>query len=284
MNNELLVWTYDGRNVLDHEGGRIDAVDPSYINFDNYVPDGKMIHLIIQDGVREIPDRRFRHFRTLMKLTMADTIESIGSYTFEDCIELTEIKWSINLQYIRFNAFCGCRKLGKKFGPTNFLPGSLCVLDTNAFSSCGFSTVIISEFNHIYIAPDAFLNTKLWRDSTHSDESDFSYVYSGDDCYMPVDEYFNDWVFHHHLNNNYHLHYMFSRLYIEPDEIIETLSTEEEHLYSDIGDRLYKEKDQFGLTPMDYHRHNPYKYQEFDEMELMRRRILRLMKLDGLDK
>ena len=67
VNNELLVWTYDGRNVLDHEGGRIDAVDPSYINFDNYVPDGKMIHLIIQDGVREIPDRRFRHFRTLMK-------------------------------------------------------------------------------------------------------------------------------------------------------------------------------------------------------------------------
>lgn len=77
---------------------------------------------------------------------------------------------------------------------------------------------------------------------------------------------------------------MFSRLYIEPDEIIETLSTEEEYLYSDIGDRLYKEKDQYGLAPMDYHRHNPYKEQEFDEMELMRRRILRLMKLDGLDK
>lgn len=66
VNNELLVWTYDGRNVLDHEGGRIDAGDPSYINFDIYVPDGKMIHLIIQYGVRVIPDSRFRHFCTLI--------------------------------------------------------------------------------------------------------------------------------------------------------------------------------------------------------------------------
>ncbi|GFH51112.1 leucine-rich repeat domain-containing protein [Chaetoceros tenuissimus] len=198
---------------------------------------------------------------------MANFVKTLGDFAFENLIGLKEIVWSTNVEAIGERALAGCKSLGERFGPTNFIPPSCTYIGPRAFRDIHrLDTIIIPANTEVH--PTTFQGSKIWTSSPFNED--------GDDSCLLV-----DWIkFHQH--DNYPLHAIFAKTQINSTDIICRLCTDEEHLYSDIGKRLYNDKDRFGRTPMDYLNANPYA-EKFDEMVLVRARILRLMKIDGIE-
>ena len=75
---------------------------------------------------------------------------------------------------------------------------------------------------------------------------------------------------------------MFAKTQIDPEDILNELCNNDEYLSSFACNKLYKDKDRYGLTPMDYLRRNPYVDEtKFDELKLVKASMTRLMRLDG---
>ena len=58
----------------------------------------------------------------IKKITMANSVKTLGDRAFAMFAHLEEVVWSENLETIGERALAGCESLGKVFGPTNFLP------------------------------------------------------------------------------------------------------------------------------------------------------------------
>lgn len=273
MNEELIVWTFDGESAHCRckRGQDFSQAIRSIVGG---------VHLIIEEGIEHLPHMmNFTEFymkgdelmrvvagSTVTRVMMADSVKTLGQGSFETFGRLEEIAWSKNLESIGDCALAGCKSLGKDFGPTNVIPPSCRYIGPQAFRDThSVDTIIIPENTEVH--PTAFQGSKIWDSSPFNEDVD--------DPRLLV-----DWVkFHQH--DDYPLHAMFAKTHINSTDIIRRLCTGEEYVYSDIGKRLCNEKDRFGNTPMDYLEANPYA-EKIDEMELVRARISRMLKIDGI--
>lgn len=73
-------------------------------------------HIILEEGVTEIPQETFEGFTSLKKVTMADSVIKINAYAFRNCANLEEIKLSQNLTYVGKNVFDGTKVVENKDG------------------------------------------------------------------------------------------------------------------------------------------------------------------------
>lgn len=125
---------YDGEYLRNTKG---DLMDMCSIQFDS------LVCLIIQEGVEHIPRRAFNEFEQLSRIKMADTVKTIGPYSFAHCTHLHEISWFSNLESIGDYAFFCCDALGSVgFGCTNFIP-PLCRQIGNAAYCMGLDVCIV---------------------------------------------------------------------------------------------------------------------------------------------
>ncbi|MBR1529904.1 MAG: leucine-rich repeat domain-containing protein [Oscillospiraceae bacterium] len=64
-------------------------------------------NLVIPDGVKEIGDHAFRHYRWMESIVIPESVERIGGEAFVDCRNLREIIIPESVNYIGHDAFAG---------------------------------------------------------------------------------------------------------------------------------------------------------------------------------
>ncbi|GFH55281.1 predicted protein [Chaetoceros tenuissimus] len=200
---------------------------------------------------------------------MANTVKTLRDNAFGMFTNLEEVIWSENLETIGERALEGCERLGKFFGPTNFLPPTCRLIGPHAFKNTQFLNMIIIP-EHALVHPSAFNASMVWDSSPYNEDDD-------DDPRQLV-----NWN-KKHQHENYPIHEMFAKSQINPKDVLHELCNNDDYLSSFSCNRLYKEKDRYGLTPMmDYLHRNPYVDEtKFDELKLVTASIARMMRLDG---
>jgi len=88
-------------------------------------------HIIIADGSTQINSSMIVSESTLEKVTMPDTVKSIGSQSFFNCKNLKEINLSKSLKWIYYSAFYGCSSL-----ESVVLPENVKYLGSSTFEKC----------------------------------------------------------------------------------------------------------------------------------------------------
>lgn len=88
-------------------------------------------------AMKKIPDKLFYMSKGLVRVTLADTVEEIGSNAFYNCDQLTAVEIPDSVKTIGRSAFYDCDQLaGVKLG------AGLTAIDSYAFYSCGALTEI----------------------------------------------------------------------------------------------------------------------------------------------
>ena len=72
-----------------------------------------IIHIVIEDGITNVPGWAFQGYSNLTTVKMADSVTIIGQYAFERCTGLTSIDLPQNLEIIEKSAFSHCSSLQK---------------------------------------------------------------------------------------------------------------------------------------------------------------------------
>ena len=140
------------------------------------------------------------------------------------------------------------------------------MIGPHAFQSTeSLDMVIIPE--HTLVHPSAFDDSLVWDSSPINRDEDPRQLIN--------------WI-KNHQHDNYPIHAMFAKTQVNPAEIANELCSNNEYLSSFACNKLYKDKDRCGLTPIDYLHHNPYVNEtKFDEFKLVKASIARMMRLDG---
>lgn len=230
-------------------------------------------HLIIEDGVEHVPylnellHRELVYRTDIHKITMANSVKSLGDWAFQNFTNLKEVIWSKNLETIGEGALHGCESLCTYFGPTHFLPPTCRLIRPNAFADTQcLDMMIIPE--HTLVHPSAFDRSLVWEFSPFNKDVNPRQLIN--------------WI-QHHQHDDYPIHAMFAKTQINPEDILHELCNNEEYLSSFACSKLHKEKDRYGLTPLDYLNRNPYVDEtKFDELKLIKASIARIMRLDGV--
>ncbi len=87
--------------------------------------------LIIDQSVKDIPEKAFADCWNLKKCIMNDGVETIGMWAFLDCSAMKAIKLSRSLKHIGQQAFESCSSL-----EAIFLPSSVEIIESGAFACC----------------------------------------------------------------------------------------------------------------------------------------------------
>ena len=275
MNEELLEIIYNGeRTIVNLHSRFFQLAYPAEANRElrrEVLFDFRTInlpnryHLIIDEGVEHVPHLALQLVQTgvnpqtdIKKITMANSVKTLGDRAFGMFANLEEVVWSENLETIGERAMAGCESLGKVFGPTNFLPPTCRLIGPHAFESTEcLDMIIIPE--HALVHPSAFHNSKMWDSS-------------------PINKDANSRKLINWIKNNQHddypIHAMFAKTQINPKDILHELCNNDEYLSSFACNKLHKDKDRYGLTPMDYLHRNPYVDEtKFDELKLVKASI-----------
>ena len=119
-----------------------------------YFQSNRAEHVIIADGVKEIPWFAFSENKRMKKITISDSVKGIGAYAFYWCLGLEEVKMPSRLQEIAPFTFCDCWSLKEIVIPegvssigadafwrdseleTVVLPSSLQFIEDEAFEYC----------------------------------------------------------------------------------------------------------------------------------------------------
>lgn len=115
--------TIDGKPVL-----RLDTL--TSLESDPAFSDTTTKEIIVPEGVQEI-NYAFAMYTALEKVTLPQSLKSIGMYSFYNCSALKEINFPAGLETIGSDAFDGCKQL-----ETVSLPDSVTKLGEYAFSGC----------------------------------------------------------------------------------------------------------------------------------------------------
>lgn len=115
--------TIDGKPVL-----RLDTLHS--LESDPAFSDTTTKEIIVPEGVQEI-NYAFAMYTALEKVTLPQSLKSIGMYSFYNCSALKEINFPAGLETIGSDAFDGCKQL-----ETVSLPDSVTKLGEYAFSGC----------------------------------------------------------------------------------------------------------------------------------------------------
>ncbi|GFH55812.1 hypothetical protein CTEN210_12288 [Chaetoceros tenuissimus] len=276
MTEELLEIRYNGERIINpHANLQVDGEEPDDGETFLFPMTAKLIrlHLVIADGVEQIP----AHLNYLIfvasiypthikKNTMADSVKTLEDGAFGMFSNLEEVIWSKNLETIGERALAGCESLGKVFS-TNFLPPTCRLIGPHAFQSTEcLDMIIIPE--HTLVHPSAFNGSKVWDSSPVNKDANPRELVN---------------LIKYHQHDDYPIHAKFAKTHIDPEEIVNELCNNDEYLSSFACKKLHKDKDRYGLTPMDYLHRNPNVDEtKFDELKLVKASIARIMKLDGV--
>ena len=108
-----------------------------------------LTHITIQEGADRIV--KLENCRSLVSVTIPDSIKVIEENTFSDCRNLKNIIIPDSIVTIRKNAFRNCRKL-----KNITIPDSVKAIENYAFINCSSLKSIIIPNDGIYIWKDAF--------------------------------------------------------------------------------------------------------------------------------
>ena len=108
------------------------------IEYPSYIPvNFKEVEIT---GGYQIPENGFSYCSFLEKITLPDTIESVGKYAFYDCNKVKELNLTDNLKNIGNNAFMQCSSLEKII-----LSENITTIGNSAFVQTGEAKVYIPE-------------------------------------------------------------------------------------------------------------------------------------------
>ena len=149
-------WSIDSNGTLT-VGGK--GFLPSTIPWESRKAEIK--HVIIKDGVYNLPANSFNGCTALEDAVLSDTVSSIGSSAFYGCSSLTSVKMPSYLSSLGGSAFYGCGKLThlvipegvKTINSSTFygcgsldtveLPNTLETIGAMGFYSCGIRTLTL---------------------------------------------------------------------------------------------------------------------------------------------
>ena len=109
---------------------------PFYYPHKLILNDNEITQLDIPDGITFVSDYAFCYLSGLEKVTVPNSVLSIGANAFTGCVELGIIELSDGITKIRERAFQGCSNLN-----TINLPNSISQIDDYVFSGCGFTSI-----------------------------------------------------------------------------------------------------------------------------------------------
>lgn len=98
---------------------------------------GAKKEVVIQEGVTNIEDKSFQGNKQIVKVTLPESIKSIGAYAFADCPALEQVDFPSSLNRIGEYAFYNCSSLKEVSLPVNIWS-----IDRFAFSGCGRITSV----------------------------------------------------------------------------------------------------------------------------------------------
>ncbi len=129
-----------------------------------YLNEQLVTDIVIPDNVTSINDSLFRGCFSLETIILSEGVTRIGSYAFDNCIELTSITIPTTVDYMGDSVFQFCKKLKnitiengvKEIGSYAFngctsitnieIPGSIECIGQNAFSGCtGLTDVTLED-------------------------------------------------------------------------------------------------------------------------------------------
>jgi len=111
----------------------------------NYLP-------VTEIGDKNDRDGAFAGCKNIIKITIPDSVTSIGNYAFSSCSGLTSVTIPANVTHIYRSAFAGCSSL-----TSITIPASVSYIGESAFSACdGFTSIAIPE-GVTYIGDSAFV-------------------------------------------------------------------------------------------------------------------------------
>ncbi len=147
---------YKGKfnSIIYKPGGPDHEITNGYLSIEHesYIPT-KFKEVEITGGY-QIPENGFSYCSFLEKITLPDTIESIGKYAFFNCNNITELNLTDNVKTISFGAFKQCSKLKTLHISKNLetisrmafayctsldnikIPGTVTGIEENAFLYC----------------------------------------------------------------------------------------------------------------------------------------------------
>ena len=106
------------------------------------IPDN-VVHLIVAEGVTEIPDNLCRRLRSLETVVFAKSVAVIRSHAFHWCTKLKSVVFpnDSQLRLIGYEAFCGCKSL-----QSIDIPDSVTTIGQDAFCDCiNLESVIFTD-------------------------------------------------------------------------------------------------------------------------------------------
>ena len=146
--------------VTDYFGEGDTLVIPSTIDgyqvseFDGYSFSRSVKKLVLSNGIKKIADSSCCYWSKLEEVYLADSVEYIGSYAFDQCETLTSVKFPANLEYIGESAFRDCINLKT----AEITGGKLTYIASNAFYDCSLLNTVTLNGNNAVIESYAFFN------------------------------------------------------------------------------------------------------------------------------
>ena len=142
-----ITWTFDDSGVLTIEGtGELTGVELNQMDWEY-----QMKEAVVRPGVTAIGGRVFCYCRKLERITLPDTLKTIGYNAFEWCEGLESIVIPDSVTRIESAAFSGCRSL-----KSVTLPSGLTAIDDRLFSQCAGLTEVRIPAGVNSIGGDAF--------------------------------------------------------------------------------------------------------------------------------
>ena len=115
-------------------------LDPDTTEIIPYYNCNKLLRILdlSTSKLRYIPEQTFENFNDLRKVTLPNTIQSLGNACFKYCYRLSQINLPQTLTSLGNFCFCECHSV------TNLqLPSHLETIGEHCFHGCGFSTITI---------------------------------------------------------------------------------------------------------------------------------------------
>ncbi|MBR5062390.1 MAG: leucine-rich repeat protein [Prevotella sp.] len=129
--------TSDSKLTISGKGVMEDYYFMHYSPWDSYA--NSIIKGEIREGVTNIGSYTFRNCTNLSEVKIANSVETIGKMAFYNCPSLQSIVIPEGVSYIDYRTFRNCTSLS-----TVYLPGSLTSMNDDAFGNCPLATVYCS--------------------------------------------------------------------------------------------------------------------------------------------
>ncbi|GFH46302.1 hypothetical protein CTEN210_02776 [Chaetoceros tenuissimus] len=207
--------------------------------------------VIIEEGVKEIPDSSFLSCLNIKRVVFANTVIRIGTSAFVHCQSLVYIRWSASIEFIGRQAFFYCN-LSSVFIPPRCTTVESCAFVGNKNLAI-FSTPLETELGYNVIG-----HTKLLNDSPFELDSD---GHTADNAAI------NEWLKNINNDDKYSLHRTCASHQPLKEVIFSVIDKK--------GLGAFKEKNGIGISPSRYLKENPYC--DLRELEIIQDYVMKMM-------